>query len=218
MIQTETRTPNAREKKLLEGQARRHEANRARLVRDLRKLPILAFLVPLLYVLGRWIKGQGLGTGLAFLVGFVILGLLLIWPRTMRDFRSRAERVREVARSGRVESMRWSSEEVLAFEEIEDEGADWCFLVESGKLLYLGGQEHYETSRFPSSECELVCARDATGEIVYFHMFCTGHKLCPTRVVPASVKRGLELPESPTVLDGRLEDIERLFAPRGSSG
>lgn len=81
------------------------------------------------------------------------------------------------------------------FEEVEDEGACYAFELEGNQLVYITGQEFYESAKFPSLDFSLVYVLDEQGQTVEMFIDKRGPKAKPDRVIPASVKVTLDLPE-----------------------
>jgi len=100
----------------------------------------------------------------------------------------------------------------LAVPEIEDEGPGYFLQVENAMVLYLAGQLYYATSRFPSTDFELIEVLDAAGMPASFRIDCNGERLPPVRTLTAETKVLLAerdaLPEDLTLIDGTLEGLE----------
>jgi len=99
----------------------------------------------------------------------------------------------------------------VAFEEFEDEGACYAFQLDGNRLVFLQGQEFYETARFPSLDFALVCPLDQLGRQVHMFIDNRGPKAEPQRRVPGDVKWTLEFPEDLEVVDGTLDEVEQLL-------
>ena len=102
------------------------------------------------------------------------------------------------------------------FEEVEDEGACYAFELEDGNgIVFLSGQQYYEEARFPSLDFSLVFPLDEAGRTADMLIEKRGPKAVPERVIPASVKDRLAIPEDLQILPRPLDDIEkRLSAAR----
>ena len=102
----------------------------------------------------------------------------------------------------------------VEFEEIEDEGAAYAFELEDGRVLFISGQEFYPGAKFPSLDFSLVYFFDETGQTVDMEIEKRGGKASPSRVIPAMIKRRLEIPEHlETRLGGIAHLEERLAVP-----
>jgi hypothetical protein len=102
----------------------------------------------------------------------------------------------------------------VAFEEVEDEGACYVFELADNTLLCLSGQQYYETAKFPSLDFSLVQILDEDGRIVDEWIQKRGPKAAPVRVIPASAKWNMELPNDQQTITGRLGDLEDLLGAR----
>lgn len=100
----------------------------------------------------------------------------------------------------------------VEFEEIEDEGACYAFQLDGDRVVFVQGQEFYESARFPSLDFSLVLPLDDTGRPVDMLIEKRAPKTTPLRVVPADVKRTLLMPEHLEVRHGHLDTVETLLA------
>ena len=129
----------------------------------------------------------------------------LPWHRTMRQ---QVVFFDDALRASRARVTRVQSSRVVEFEEEEDEGACWAFEHGPGTSLVIVGQEFYEDDDFPNSDFTIVEFLGTRGQPVTSVLEKVGAKLRPERVVPASVKRRLEIPETLTVANAPLERLE----------
>jgi hypothetical protein len=149
--------------------------------------------------------------------GFWIVagGAITLW--VVRDVGSQS---RDVARVvvGLQSALRRNEAEVYdvdatafaEFEEFEDEGACYAFELTAGGLLFLRGQQFYETARFPSLGFSLVHLLDERGQTVDVVVQKRGPRAAPARIIPASVKPGLEIPEHMELREGSLGTLDDL--------
>jgi hypothetical protein len=149
-------------------------------------------------------------------VGFwlAVTLLLISWVSSerRRAFSTSIGRLESALRGNTAEVVRATSPQCLAFEEIEDEGACYAFQVEAQQVLFVIGQDFYESARFPNSDFSLVHIRAESGDLVEMAFLSGGSKLKPARIVPATVKATLKIPEHLTVIDGSLADLEARLA------
>jgi hypothetical protein len=78
-------------------------------------------------------------------------------------------------------------------------------------LFFVSGQEFYPEARFPSLDFSLVYPRDEEGGTVDFWIEKRADRAEPDRVIPARVKKELEIPESFAVLRADLDRIEEVL-------
>jgi hypothetical protein len=104
------------------------------------------------------------------------------------------------------------AEAFAELEEIEDEGACYAFQLPGERLLFLAGQELYESARFPSLDFSLVHVLDQAGRAVDVVIEKRGAKAAPERKIPAAVKATLDVPGHLELRTGRIGDLERLLA------
>ena len=107
------------------------------------------------------------------------------------------------ARAARVQSTR-----VVSFDEIEDEGACYAFDVGDGQVLFVLGQEFYESEDFPNTDFSLIDVF-APGQTVGDLLFLKdGQRLEPERRISSDLKRQLSIPDHLTIDRMSLEDLE----------
>lgn len=130
----------------------------------------------------------------------------------LRDLLRLARQLEETARLGKAEVVRVRCGAMVELEEIEDEGACYAFQVEPDKVLVVDGQEFYATKRFPNEDFDLVHVRDGSGQLVELFIETHGRPLTPSRTIPSTIKGTLEVPEHLSVVPGKLDELERVFA------
>jgi len=149
-------------------------------------------------------------------VGFwlAVTLLLIAWVSFERRRASNASigRLESALRRNKAEVVRVTSPQCLAFEEIEDEGACFAFQVEPEQVLFVVGQDFYESARFPNSDFSLVHIRTESGDLVEMPFLYSGSKLRPIRTVPARLRATLRIPEHLSLIDGTLAEIEARLA------
>jgi hypothetical protein len=117
-------------------------------------------------------------------------------------------------RTGRVRVIRLQSSRVVEFEEEEDEGACYAFEHDAGSSVFVVGQEFYEDDDFPSTDFSMVEILGASGHPIDVLLKKDGRKLRPERVVAASVKHGLELPQHLDIVRAPLDQVEERLPAR----
>jgi hypothetical protein len=170
--------------------------------------------------LGLWAGGSVL-TLVAdkTLPGWIIIIVWAVIASLMAAWLLLEDRSRRSSRTGAFEDalhrnqanvIRIRSDQMVAFEEVEDEGARFAFQVEE-QIVFIAGQEFYPSAKFPNSEFSLVEIIDSRGATVEMLIETTGKKLQPIRTIAAELQSKLRIPEHLQILSGRLEDIDRLL-------
>ena len=95
-------------------------------------------------------------------------------------------------------------------EEIEDEGACYAFSLDDNRLLFVTGQEFYEGAKFPSLDFSLVYPVDESGRAVDMLIDKRGARTTPARIIPAAIKKRLDVPQHLEVRAGRIDDLENI--------
>jgi hypothetical protein len=146
-------------------------------------------------------------------------GGIALWVR--RDMRKLGGQMEGMAR-GLESALRRNAAEVYdiraqafaEFEEIEDEGACYAFALGDGCLVFIQGQEFYESARFPSLDFSLVYVLDETDATVDMLIDKRGAKAAPVRRIPAALKQTLDIPDHLNVRRGTIEDLEEIVSFR----
>jgi hypothetical protein len=105
----------------------------------------------------------------------------------------------------------------VELEEIEDEGACYAFELEDGRVLFVSGQEFYPGAKFPSLDFSLVYFLDESDETVDMQIEKRGPRAAPQRLIPAAIKRRLEIPEHLETLPGGIASLEDHLETRAHS-
>jgi len=135
------------------------------------------------------------------------------WHRAMREHESMLS---DALVASRARVWRVQSERVVEFEEQEDEGACYAFDYREETSVFIVGQQFYEDDDFPNSDFSLVDLLGTHGRAVDSMLVKTGRKLAPARVVPADVKRLVQIPEHLSVVQAPLDRVEAAL-PRARS-
>ena len=142
-------------------------------------------------------------------------GGITLWQwRDRAVFGAMADGIHSALRADRARVVDVDAAACVAFEEVEDEGACYAFQVGNNRVLFLSGQQYYETAAFPCLAFSIVEILDERERIADQWIERRGPKVTPQRTIPASVKRGLELPEDQETVDGTLDRVEALLAGR----
>jgi hypothetical protein len=118
--------------------------------------------------------------------------------------------------ASRARVWRVQSERVVEFEEQEDEGACYAFDYRDQTSVFVVGQQFYEDDDFPNSDFSILDLLGTHGRTVDSVVVKTGRKLLPARVVPADVKRLVQIPDHLTVVGAPLDRVEAAL-PRARS-
>jgi len=154
----------------------------------------------------------------AVVVGFWALITLLFtlwvgmpWRRLMRG---QIPILQDALTANRARERRLRSTRVVEFEEVEDEGACYAFDRDGNASIFITGQEFYEDDDFPNTDFSMIELLGTGGTAVDVLLTKSGRKLTPERVIPASVKNALELPEHLEVVPAPLDRIESALRRR----
>jgi hypothetical protein len=118
-------------------------------------------------------------------------------------------------RASRVKITRVQTSRVVQFEAEKDEGSCYAFEVDTSTCLFIVGHE-FDDDNFPNSDFSVVDLLGTHGMPVDTRLEKAGSKLTPERIVAASVKRLVEIPEHRTTINAALELVEHaLGKPTG---
>jgi hypothetical protein len=137
----------------------------------------------------------------------------LPWRRMMRG---QARAFAEAIRTNRAREIRLQTTRVVEFEEEEDEGACYAFDHDGNSAVFIVGQEFYENDEFPNTDFSMVEILGERGQAIDVLIVKRGRTLRPERVVTATVKNRLELPEHLTIVPGTLDRIEASLSSRST--
>jgi hypothetical protein len=146
--------------------------------------------------------------------GWLAIGALVtLWSyfSARRDLSRAVSRCEQALRRNEARELRVQSTEVVAFEEEEDEGACYAFQLNDGRILFISGQEYYPSARFPNTDFSLTNIYDRDGVCIEELIHKRGHKLEPSRTIPASFKSDLFIPGHLQTIEGRLAELEGLL-------
>ena len=141
-----------------------------------------------------------------------------IWSHFTEKPKLRAEASRyewAVARS-EARVVHIQSDEMVEFEEEEDEGACYAFRVGHNRIVFIRGQDFYSSAKFPNNDFSLVHIHDANGSPLETFVEKTGTKLKPVRQIPATLKSKMRIPDHLQVIDGSLDHLEQLLARKNA--
>ena len=211
---------NASRRPLTEQERRLIRAKVRRLTARGRRASTVYFPIAggLLFVLWLWTILASDAPWLVVTLFWLAVGAVItLWVR--RDMRSFAGHLHRMAR-GLESALRRNAADVYdvrarAFaelEELEDEGACYAFELDDHRIVFITGQEFYESARFPSLDFSLVYVLDEADQTVDMLIDKRGVKAPPVRTIPAAVKEKYELPQHLEVRTGQIDNLEAILA------
>src|SRR5262245_60367867 len=203
LLESARRPLTESERRLLHGRIRSLIA-RGRRARTM-SVPITGGVVAVLWLLTILASDAPWTIITAFWV--VVGAAIAVWVR--RDMRKDEGNLKEMA-AGLQSALTRNAADVYdirarAFaelEEFEDEGACYAFDLSDNRVVFISGQEFYESSKFPSLDFSLVYVLNEAGQTVDMMIDKRGVKTAPARTIPAAVKDRIELPEHLEVRPG----------------
>ena len=221
MLESARRPLTVAERRLLRAKLRSLEAR-------IRRLPGSVLLIAGVVFVALWLWTLVASDAPRVVVSafwLVAGGAITLWVR--RDMRGDQREMEAMAR-GLESALRRSAADVYdiranAFAElaeIEDEGACYAFELDGGRIVFITGQEFYESAGFPSLDFSLVYVLGERGETVDMLIDKRGRKATAARTISADVKRTLDVPDHLQVLDGTIGGLEAavaLFTQRSES-
>jgi len=148
-----------------------------------------------------------------WLVAAIMIGVWIALPKYLAT-RQHIASLDDAMRASRVKVTRAQSSRVVEFEDTTDD-ACYAFEVDASTCLFIVGREFHQDD-FPNSDFSIVELLGVRGRPVDSMLEKAGRRLTPERVVPASVRRLVEIPEHLTTLRGAIEQVEHELArPRG---
>ena len=158
-------------------------------------LTLVASDAPVIVVIGFWV---------------VMMAVFTVWlglpgRRLMLD---QVQILQDALHGNRARERRLQSDRVVEFEEVEDEGACYAFDHNGVSSIFVIGQEFYEDEDFPNSDFSMIELLGASGTAIDVLLTKRGRKLKPERVIPATVKDKVELPEHLAIVAATVDRIE----------
>lgn len=111
---------------------------------------------------------------------------------------------------------RIQSNAMVEFEEAEDEGACHAFQLDQGRIVFVSGQDFYDSAKFPNSDFSLVDILADDGRLIESFIEKNGTRLKALRKISSRQKAGMRIPEHLEIIEGDLHEIEQILL-RGSN-
>lgn len=145
---------------------------------------------------------------LLFWSALVVVFTLWIGMPLRRTMQERESMLSDALQASRARVTRVQSARVVEFEEEEDEGACYAFDYRDQTSVFVVGQQFYEADDFPNSDFSIIDLLGTHGRPLDSRLVKTGTKLVPGRVVPADVKRLVQIPDHLSVVAAPLDRVE----------
>lgn len=99
---------------------------------------------------------------------FVLLLSMLLWAyvSSSRELKAKILELEDVLSRNEVRVIRVLSQEMIEFEEVDDEGACYAFQVSDGEILFVSGQDYHRSVRFPNTDFSLNQIRNHSGRLI----------------------------------------------------
>jgi hypothetical protein len=159
----------------------------------------------------------GIFSGIGWLAASIVwigIGLLLaVWIMIpdRRNFHRHMTACEDALQHDQVRDIRLHATAMVAFEELDDEGATYAFQLTDERILFVGGDNLYPSARFPNSDFSLVTTLNGNDRAAMSWIVKHGHRIEPVRTIPADFKKHNELPAHLTIINGRIDDVEHLI-------
>jgi hypothetical protein len=167
-----------------------------------------------LMLLTLWLSDAPATVIVGFWAVMTVVFTLWIGLPSRRLMRGQVPILEDALTANRAREIRLTSNRVVEFEEVEDEGACYAFDGDGSSSIFVTGQEFYEDDDFPNSDFSMIELLGTSGTAVDVLLLKRGRKLTPERVIPASVKDALELPQHLEVVPAPLERVESALRRR----
>ena len=210
-LESVSRQLNEKERRLLTGALRHHQ----RRLNTFAKRHVVAGLA-IFGTLWAWTMMASHDPWYIVTVVWVGIGgaiFLSIYLAEKPKEKARVERYASALRRNQALETRIQSDEMVKLEEEEDEGACYAFQLSGKRIVFISGQDFYPSARFPNSDFSLVHIYDENHVLVEMFIEKHGRKLRPRRKISAEQKSKMKVPYHLQVIDGELDDLEKLLAP-----
>ena len=149
----------------------------------------------------------------AFWMGLAILIQVWVGVPDRRHARRQLSAIAAGLQHDRARVVRIRSTRVVEFEEIEDEGACYAFDAGDHHVLFIQGQEFYDTPDFPNTDFSIVDVLGPGDVVVDALLIKDGVKLDPERRVTPEIKNQLTIPDHLEIVRANLDELERALPP-----
>jgi len=133
-------------------------------------------------------------------IGFFIAGLWGFLELYLKE-NKRLKAITWSKNENKVLSIVVKSNDFIEIPEHEDEGDYYLFQLADNKILYIGGQEFYQSKSFPNNNFEIVMAKDPQNKIILLERNDLGEKINP--------KIKLNRNQSIKLTDEQIEEINK---------
>ena len=146
------------------------------------------------------------------IAAYIGIGFWIVIENRIKEHRRRNSIV-FLKKKNLVTAVEVNSSTFYLLEEDDDEGLFYLFQLENDKVFSFGGQDFYESDRFPNNKFEIVEGRGVKNEILILETFLYGDKIKPQKVISGKEKWNLlnsnyyPDPSKLTVTNGRIEDF-----------
>ncbi|MCD4780642.1 MAG: hypothetical protein K8S27_08875 [Candidatus Omnitrophica bacterium] len=217
MIKEYTRQLNDKEKNILRKELKTVN-NR---INSFNKSTSIILLI--IFIIGLPLAGIQIkkGLGLAILA-FVVFGVFLLIPLWVRKEEKNKEQkiannINITFEKNSMKILHCQSLNMYKLKEYEDEGPHYLFQVEENKILFIGGQEFYESKIFPNTDFEIATAYGEGSFPAFLEKYYYGEKLKPLKTIAGKEKwkllenRKFFDIENIKIIDGTLGEIDKIL-------
>jgi hypothetical protein len=209
-MQQTTRQLDVRESRILRSRLNREQR---RLRAGPRRIFVFGFVILAVFWGLTIVATKAERVTTATVIWLAVLVPMLGWANVSarRDVLKIVNRIESALLKNEVRVIRIESQDLVDFEEVEDEGACYALQIEENRVLFVSGQDYYPSARFPNTHFSLNQILGKDDEIVEQLISKHGTKLRPTRTISARVKAGLRMPGHLALIPGRLENLELIL-------
>ena len=149
----------------------------------------------------------------SLLIAASIVSPFALWayPRQVREMRAKLAHYEAAVGRNEAQVVRVRADEMIEFEEEEDEGACYAFQLDGHNILFVSGQDYYASAKFPNTDFSLISIYGQHGELVEGFIEKQGSKLKASRKISAKMKSTMTIPDHLQVIPGDLNQIEQLL-------
>jgi hypothetical protein len=146
---------------------------------------------------------------------------IMVWIRRdlnkdVTAFDTMLDGINSAIRANKAKVVDVKARAFVTFEEVEDEGAFYAFEIPGDTLLFLSGQQYYESAKFPSLDFSIVHILDERERVIDEWIQKRGPKAMPQRLVPATTKLQIEMKDDLATVKGTLANLGELLGVRGA--
>jgi hypothetical protein len=119
--------------------------------------------------------------------------------------------LRRALKDDLVHIIHCQAEQMMEFDEKQDEGALFGFLVEENKMFFLRGKDYYSNKKFPSIDFEIINTAPIHHDPILIRIEAHGRRLYPATRINENVKKDYYQPKNFEILEANMDSVREIL-------